>query len=565
MYEAHADDFDRRIVAEEAVEIFTNHPVLTEYANHYTSMRSAVALLSEAIAKSKKEKGGSGEEKQENAFKKNSVLIQSFCRELMRELEKHFVDDSFSWLIDILSHDPTSETDADKKNAYKAIERACRDVLSVMHEVGFSLESLYSLYRDIGPTQKTASAATNTYDFMARLSQVQAILVAAPTEYRVIFSIGGLSSQAHQVGGNYGALTLSDQPPQIGFSVPPKIEKRLVANEQRLFADVEVKSKDGRSAGMQAYRAIGKILDLIRFEYESRNLEISNEFIIVSSNKATLLPLPQLIPNPKPELSTPTLSDFVSQLDSVAERDGRKAETRDRIFSAFRLYRVGTQITVFENKLVNWWTALEYLVKGSKSGGAIGAGVENSLTPTLGLIYLPKHLSAFRSALHTFGISYQESGNEIDFSSISNLALYQILRDPSKSASLISACVDRPYLWHHISAFAENLSSLANIALAIKAHEKRLRWQIQRIYRARCDIVHSGSQVGVPSLLCANLEFYLRITLSSMLSAFKEVPTLLDPGEFFERKKHQYNQVLINLSPVDKGLVASDQSLINSL
>ena len=89
-----------------------------------------------------------------------------------------------------------------------------------------------------------------------------------------------------------------------------------------------------------------------------------------------------------------------------------------------------------------------------------------------------------------------------------------------------------------------------------------MRWQLQRIYRTRCDIVHSGQQVVNATLLCANLEYYLRMTLKSMLRSFQGVPTLRGPAEFFERHRYQYERVLQQL---EGGNSASDSLLIATL
>jgi len=61
-------------------------------------------------------------------------------------------------------------------------------------------------------------------------------------------------------------------------------------------------------------------------------------------------------------------------------------------------------------------------------------------------------------------------------------------------------------------------------------------------------------------LLCANLEFYLRMTLKTMLKVFGDVPTLTGPAEFFERQRHQYVQVASALAPA--GATAGSDTLL---
>ncbi|MFT0174882.1 hypothetical protein ACLKMY_39290 [Paraburkholderia mimosarum] len=95
----------------------------------------------------------------------------------------------------------------------------------------------------------------------------------------------------------------------------------------------------------------------------------------------------------------------MERLTNLVVSDGLRQEARSRVFSTFRLYRTGSETSNFENKLVNWWTALEFMVKGSSSG-AIGDGVEKAIKSTVALAYVPKHLRALRTLLNDLGARY---------------------------------------------------------------------------------------------------------------------------------------------------------------
>ena len=83
-------------------------------------------------------------------------------------------------------------------------------------------------------------------------------------------------------------------------------------------------------------------------------------------------------------------------------------KNRDRIISSFRFYRYGSDTNIFENKLVNWWTATEYLTSNDKSSGSIANRVIGSITPVLCLSYMKKHLSATKRALGELRYTYNE-------------------------------------------------------------------------------------------------------------------------------------------------------------
>lgn len=580
MADPPANDEDRKVVALEALEILRDHPVIIDNASKHRGLPDAVAFITEAV------------EVKEGGFKKNALLLRSFMRELECSLDQHFLADCFTWMEGKLTAVPAEETDEQRAASYVSIERVCRDIVSVAHDLGFSLESLFHLYRLLLPKEPsgpgshraqpvtdghTAPATTQPeldgvdttppvappapapYEFSKRFERLKSELLAAPREHQVIFAVSGAPKTSDVCCGNFGDVVISQDEPELreGTYGKPLFSKA----PRRLFAYAVVKSRDGRSAGLQAYGEIGKILDLMRFEYDTPFIKAGTRFLLKDDEGYRLLPLPQLVPNPEADPPTKTMEEFVTHLTDLAARDPSQTETRDRIFSAFRLYRLGTGANMFDNKLVNWWTGLEYLTSGGKSGRDIGEAVKNALAPTLALTYLPKHLVAFRSALAVLNVEVQIAGVSVSIKHCSNAQFYTVLKDPMQSAAVLASCTFQPYLWKHLSAFVDGIKTPASTADLIKAHDQRIRWQIERIYRTRCDIVHAGRQVITASLLCANLEFYLRMTLKSMLKGFSNVATLMGPAEFFERQRHHFNQVLQELhakpSPKDTLLIAS--------
>lgn len=583
MFDPPASDDDRKIVAQEALEILHNHPVIIANAPKHRGLPDAVAFIKEAV------------EAKESGFKKNILLLRSFMREAEASLHEHFLADCFGWMEAWLRDVPAGETPDQRATSYASIERVCRDIVSVAHDQGFTLESLFHLYRLLLPREHAAAGAraqppgyrripvpvvprsaqvpagpprprvlvpvpaAEPYNFADRLERLKSEILAPPKEHSVVFPIMGAPRASDVCCGQFGSVVISQDGPELP---DPEFWPELFAKRpRRLFATAVVHSRDGRSAGLQAYGEIGQILDLMRFEYDTPDIKADTRFLLHDGNKFRLLPLPQLVPNPEAEPPTRTLEEFVQHLAVLATRDTQQTETRDRIFSAFRLYRQGTGANMFDNKLVNWWTGLEYLTNG-KGSRDIGDAVKTALAPTLALAYLPKHLAAFRTALGTLNVEVLVAGASVKIKQFSNAELYAVLKDPMQSAAVLVACETEPYVWKHLSAFVEGLRTPGNTAELIKSHDRRIRWQIERIYRARCDIVHAGRQVVTAGLLCANLEFYLRTTLKSMLKGFSSVATLTGPTEFFERQRHQLAQVMVDL---EKKVAPNDVLLAASL
>lgn len=554
MYEPHADENDRKRVADEALEILNEHPVIGTNRSSYAGLDDFLALLSEAIAD---HKPGDQKPKGLIGLTKRGPMIRSFCVQVQHHFSQHLLADSFFWLEKNLASPDDGLTNAEKRKTYYAIERVCRDILSISLDEGSSLETLFQHYRAM--VEQPDAANGEAYDFVARFLKVKEHLTAAPKEHQLVFQIWSVSAP-ERITGTFGHISLTIDPPFDGIAASEAVQKFLTPGN-KVFASVKIRSRDGRSAGMLAYRQIGEMLDLMRFAFDQKSATLKPRFLLNDSNKLLLLEIPEIIPNPESEMPAQKLQELTTELGAWSQRNLAHAEGRDRVFAAFRLYRVGAEAPVFENKLVNWWTGIEYLTKGGKSGGSsIGAGVENALVHILLLGYIPKHLDAFKTAFKNIGIEIDLPSGKLRLGTLTIRDLYCTLKDPNNYASLKSCCEQHSYLWMHLQKFLEHIATPKKLHEFILVHERRLRWQIQRIYRARCDIVHSGRQVVNVSLLCANLEYYLKSVLRSMIEQFRTLPTLTGPAEFFERSSFQYRRMAKQLN--QPAAVGNDELLM---
>ncbi|WCM22113.1 hypothetical protein NDK50_29225 [Paraburkholderia bryophila] len=541
----HASDSDVGRVTAEAVEILSDPNIMSEDAFR-VSAGHLVAILTEAKPRQ------SGQDADDSktlkawgaALAKHHSLIDAFGRELEKALRDHFISRCVSWLeLELSVLNDSSELE-NIETRLGEIENVTSMLLSTLINQGWSFESLFMLYRlMLLPNVETAENAS-PYVFTDALTAVFQRLRAQPEPYQVTFSISNVS-KPDQFPCRVGDIEFSRQPPDIGPKSSNYARRYASASGGRLFATTTAHAQDGRMAGSVAGDRIGQVLDVVRYDYERKNVQLANSFLLAKRDKHMLLALPGTVPNPDSSLTAEQLEAFMRRLQELVGSGTLSTDAKDRIYSTFRLYRVGAETSNFENKLVNWWTAVEFLVKGiGGGGGGIGDGVENSLAPTVAMSYLPKHLAALRSALVDLKINLRNGADEpLELGSMGLSAFYALLQDASVKRAVEDACRPRPFIWVRTRRFLSMIATHQKVADALRNHERRLRWHVQRIYRARCDIVHSAQRVVDATLLCANLEFYLKTVLSAFLDAFHRYPTLRNPREFFDRQQHALGQI----------------------
>ncbi len=362
--DGHANESDVGRVTAEAVEILSD-PIIIPDDAFRVSASHLVSILLEARPKQ------NGQDADESkalkawgaALARHHSLIDAFGRELERALDDHFVARCVSWLERELSvqSDPPELGNIETK--LSEIEHVTSTLLSTLINRGWSFESLFMLYRLMLLPNVEKAAKGSAYVFSNALDEVFRRLGAPPKPYRVTFSISNVSKPDH-FPARVGDIEFSTQPPEIGPGSSSYVRRYASVRGGRLFATTTAHAQDGRIAGAVAGDRIGQVLDVVRYDYERKNVQISNRFLLAKEDKHMLLPLPGTVPNPDSSLTAGQLDEFMRRLQELVGSGTLSADAKDRIYSTFRLYRVGAETSNFENKLVNWWTAVEFLVKG---------------------------------------------------------------------------------------------------------------------------------------------------------------------------------------------------------
>lgn len=529
MMAPHANSEDFSMVSAELCGLLSADPVLA-HPPFRQARDELLDLLADATSKDPKK------------IEPKKPLVQAFSRELLGIVEEHYVPATFKALEYCLITNP-DEIPAVDRNAH--IQVLTGNLLSTLLDKGGSIESLYQLYRQVICDIK----ANKAYVFSKKLGLLIRLITQPTRQFAVIFAIDNISN-VENFPEKMGNVSFCCAPPDVN-EANAHAQKYLKGHPKRLFAQVSVETVDYRDAGSAAYEQINNILDLVRFEYERERLHVPDEFAISLADQANyrLFPIPKVVPNPDASVDTDGLQGFVISVNELMGNPGLQEDERSRVQSAFRLYRVGADANIFENKLISWWTAIEYLVKGSTSSGKIGSAVEKTLTPVLCLRYIDKLLVSFRNALvdQKAVIKDVATSEAIHLKELGPLALYELFKNSAYQDQLLAASPD-PFMKQKLGDFLQSLSTPQATRAMLKAHEQRLRWHIQRLYRARCDIVHSAERLVNAALLCANLEFYLKTTLTALLRAFRTVPHISGPREFFDRQVHAHTKLLDSLS-----------------
>lgn len=298
------------------------------------------------------------------------------------------------------------------------------------------------------------------------------------------------------------------------------------------------------------------ILDLIRFELENRVISVDSDFISIRKNDDTArrFRLPTIVPNPVREIQPKQFEDFVERFNNIFQNDELSSESKEKIRSTLRFYRMGRDSDLFENKFLNWWTALEYLTRTGEKGAIVDV-VKKKLIPMLLPHYFEKHLISYKNALLFCGVK------SID-EQTSTLELFENIHDQGKFDAIIKQLDNVPFLKYKISSFKSKTSDATALSAFIERHERNLDWHIHRIWRIRCDIVHSAEYSLNLNLLSANLEYYLKSLLELIIESFASKQSLGSIDELYVRyqyaNKHFHQEMKSGNPEFHRQILAGD-------
>lgn len=181
------------------------------------------------------------------------------------------------------------------------------------------------------------------------------------------------------------------------------------------------------------------------------------------------------------------------------------------IFNSFDFHSSSIQTKSSENQLMNLWTAMESLLPPPQEQRILH--FINSLEPLLSRKYIQKLIN---DLMNTLRLNYPKELNIIlskmppEYTDIEKCAALISIKDENENLrdELYELMGRNPLLRNRIYTLMKKLHSADNIYITMELHKNRIRWHLQRIYRARNLITHKGEDIDYVNQLVENLHFY---------------------------------------------------------
>lgn len=190
-----------------------------------------------------------------------------------------------------------------------------------------------------------------------------------------------------------------------------------------------------------------------------------------------------------------------------------RGSDKKKFFNAVSFHGLSSGSTATENQLVNIWTALETITPESYSGSTI-SNVASGVLPFIGLNYITRLVRCLLGDLLRWDRKItvrliKEAKSEDDADLLQRLfCLLSLPENEEILGKLLAEMKDFFLLRHRTYSLHKALKSLKKIRDAVLGHQRRVEWQIHRIYRTRNSIVHSGQLPSFTQHLISNAHDY---------------------------------------------------------
>jgi len=440
-----------------------------------------------------------------------------------------------------------------KPDNEKQIGQLVSALLSELVGQGWPLETLFRWHRHfLKKNAKRAYTFEQNLDFMLRQFKHE------PQSFRVTLQLSG-STKLSGVTNFHGFrltedFTLSDLEKQKIIGGPP--DKFLRPCKGLLFATTDVQALDIGPAAVQVRTEIEDLLDLVRFDFETQVVKVSSRCLVrrQSDGRIELLKIPHTVPNPRLAGVIDDFKELVKSVDAVLAKKNIDDISRQKLQGSIRQYRFGGDAESHRDKFTAWWTGLEALTNLSQ-GKSIGSNVMFNTSRAMLCNYMYRLLNDLLDTLKYLKIAWlrELAGHSgcPDIESLTVPKLILILESPSHANMLWVQCASHPAFVYFGKQLQDFVSNPLKLYKKLKEHRLHLEWQLNRLYRIRCCLVHGSPIRFNLALYAANLEFYLKEIVRFALTVFKDNDHIESLDEVFHRASTCYDRKKALLKDTD--------------
>jgi len=309
-------------------------------------------------------------------------------------------------------------------------------------------------------------------------------------------------------------------------TIYPFVTDSSFLNADKSYIEIDVYAMDVYSAANTAIRTVSDKINMASF-YNLITAWDLNSLIIVSINRNNNY------------MEKFTAKELYATNDYVDISDNRIFENTRQIFSddskvniinklngAFGYVNSSRASLFQEEKYMNMWIALESLARTDMYGDII-SNVKEVLPAALCIRYIYRIIRNFAEDCIRCNVNFNLSSISVDLHQDTKRQMVReiisVFQDDILSNELKSKFNVNSLLLHRYDSVKALVTDVNYATKKIENHHKRVKWQIQRLYRIRNEIVHSSLQNEIPlTIYIEHLYDYLSAFITEIVICLED-------------------------------------------
>lgn len=412
----------------------------------------------------------------------------------------------FVQIKDIL--DTQLALDTQKKQLILLIQYLCVELINL----GYTKQYLYFFFRTIFVHIKD-----NQLTFEKRYETWRNLGDKQKEKFKVIYNILGDSFQYRDMEKIDSAYQQVNKKYRVKLphSISERISKYLDDRKEGNLISIEVETLDHFKAIEVSRAKIASDLDLYHFGYNNRLFRIDNQAVVIGDvdpSKASTLPsnyqIDGYIRN-----SQDIFNRFLEKIGKLEENNVSK-ESIDKIVSAIRYLRTGSESPELETKLLNYWIGLEYIFTSFNDNEKTIDRICKYFPVCHALIYVKRNLYDFHKAIERIDLQGEITNYVSNLDYLTDYQTYNTVIQKSSNQLMV-------FRAEYYQKFVEDPG---NIQRTLDKHLENLKWNLIRLYRIRNEIVHNAAVKNSIYANVSHIKYYLTFVLNSILDFMSSIP-----------------------------------------
>ncbi|RPD42603.1 hypothetical protein [Chitinophaga barathri] len=440
--------------------------------------------------------------------KNNALTIQS-CKLILSD-NTNYVTNTIDEIINLTSS-YTELIDEDlKSNLEKKIVVLTNHFFVELVNSGYNKQYLYNFFQVSFVRNSNAGISFNE-----RVEILKTLIAKPAEEFTIIYKIVGSSFQFIEFKKIDSVYELVNKRFRkiIEPIVSEQVNEFLTTNKLDQMITHSVSALDYLKAIELSLDKVSKDIDIYHLGLSKNSFKIDEKCAVIGKinpQKSATFPCNFQIDGYF--RSNATIFEILLDKINKIKLNNTDRESFDKILSAIRYYRTGSESPELETKLLNYWIGLEYIFTSTRSEEKTIERIRTLFPKCHSLIYVKRNLHDFHRTLERLNVSIHIDGYSDDLEYLTNHATYQQIID----------CSPNELLKFRAKYFRKWVEAPNNIQSTLRKHEINLTHNFTRLYRIRNEIVHNAAIKRGIYVSISHMKYYLTFILNSILDFMAE-------------------------------------------